>query len=319
MQRKKKREIRRRDKEFIPRYEFPKTLPDVQAKELELIKQKIIANPKEGPAPKVELMLLFGSYAKGKFRVEDGELEYYPPSETVPPKSTKSKSDFDLLIMIENAEDKSDIDDTISELRETLTTPIEAKILTFEVVKGLYIKNNPFILDVFHEGITLYDSQKFKLGPRHIFTPIERKELAEEEFSDYMKNAQEFYKYFKYGYDEKIFGKAAFNLHQVVETLLKLVPLIFNNRTKQIHALDDLRSNVINVAPEIAEFFPQKTKEQREDLKYLSDAYAGGRYMSEKLFPVSIEQLDRWNEQVLLLFTLVEKVCKERIDRGWED
>ena len=313
MQRKKKREIRRRDKEFISHYEFKNPLPELQAKELKLITQKLIANSK------IELILLFGSYAKGKFRIEDGDLEYYAPSETVPPKSTKDKSDFDLLIMIGNAEDKSEIDDIISGLHEEISTRIEAKILTFEVVKGLYIKNNPFILEILQEGVTLYNSQKFKLGPRYIFTPIERKEQAEKEFKEYMKNAQEFYDNFQFNYDKKYFGKAAFNLHQVVETLLKLVPLVFNNKNKQLHALNDLRSNAIKVAPEIKEFFSQKTKAQREDLKYLSDAYVGGRYLTPELFPVSVEQLNSWNEQVLLLFTLVEKVCKERIERGWEE
>ena len=133
------------------------------------------------------------------------------------------------------------------------------------------------------------------------------------------KQAKVFHDHFYFGYDKKYFGKAAFNLHQTVETLLKLVPLVFNNKNKQLHALNDLRSNAIKVAPEIKEFFSQKTKAQREDLKYLSDAYVGGRYLRPELFPVSVEQLNSWNEQVLLLFTLVEKVCRERIERGWEE
>ena len=312
MQRKKKREIKRRNKEFIPKHEFPKPLPDVQAQELEIVVQKLSANPK------VEFILLFGSYAKGKFRIYDAELDYYPPSETVPPKSTKGRSDFDLLVIIENAEDKSAIDDIISDLQQELTTPIEAKILTFEVVKGLYIKNNPFILDVLHEGITLYDTQKLKLGPRHIFSPAERKELAEKEFKEYTKQARDGRDMFQTAYDKKYFGWASFHLQQVVETLLKLVPLVFNNKTKQLHALNELRSNAIHAAPEIAVFFPQKTNKQIKDLKYLSDAYAGGRYLTPELFPISTEQLDRWNEQVQVLFPLVEKVCLERIEKGWE-
>ena len=44
----------------------------------------------------------------------------------------------------------------------------------------------------------------------------------------------------------------------------------------------------------------------------------GGRYLPKHLFPVSVEQLDRWDAEAKLLFPLVEKVCRERIEKGWE-
>jgi HEPN domain-containing protein len=105
-------------------------------------------------------------------------------------------------------------------------------------------------------------------------------------------------------------------LHQVVEHLLQMTQRVFVFKRPKTHNLSYLRKEAISLTPEIAAFFPQETIGQRLDLKYLSDAYVGGRYLSKKIFPVTAEQLDRWKVQVDLLFELAEKVCRERLDQG---
>ena len=120
---------------------------------------------------------------------------------------------------------------------------------------------------------------------------------------------------FEVAYDKNILDLAAFNLQQAIENLLQMIQLVFICELPHTHNLQYLRGKAIRLAPELAAFLPQETPEQVADLKYLSDAYVGGRYLPESLFPITVGQLDRWAQR---LFVLAEKVCRERIEKGWE-
>ena len=99
--------------------------------------------------------------------------------------------------------------------------------------------------------------------------------------------------------------------------LNKMVQLVFICELPHTHNLQYLRGQAVKVAPEIRAFFPQDTPAQVADLKYLSDAYVGGRYLDKSLFPISAEQLERWSQEAELLFLLAEKVCLDRVKQGW--
>jgi predicted nucleotidyltransferase/HEPN domain-containing protein len=295
--------------------DFPRPLSDLQASELWAVVEKLKTHPK------VETILLFGSFARGDFRVNDPIFRDYPPEKLVPKGSTRPRSDFDLLVLIaeKSPEDAAEIRDFVRDLSETMFTPLDMQVVEFKYINDKHLNADPFIKDVFKNVIYLYHTGKFILEKRHKLSEEGRKKLAQEEFVIYLRKAREFYDGFEFHYNKKHFGLASFNLHQVVEHLLQMTQRVFVCKRPKTHNLSYLRREAIVLAPEIAAFFPQETIGQRLDLKYLSDAYVGGRYLLEDIFPVIAEQLERWKVQVDLLFELSEKVCRERLDQELND
>ena len=290
---------------------LPSNLPDLQRQELELIVQKLVAT---GLA---DAIFLYGSFARGDFRLHSRRYPDYPPDQVVPPRSTKLKSDFDILVITETPEAAAALEARGAEFWELVTTPLEIKYLDFKQVNTLHLNRNDFIRTVFKERVVLHDNGKFTLEKRRKLSPERRKELAQEEMNKCLQAAREAYRASTLMRNEAMFGWSAFLLHQTIENLLQMVQLVFICELPHTHNLEFLRGKAIQLAPEIAEFFPQDTYFQVNDLKYLSDAYVGGRYLEEWVFPIRADQLERWDAQAQLLFRLAEKVCRERIEKGW--
>ena len=288
-------------------------IPEPQLKELDWVLQKLLETEL------AETVILYGSFARGNYRLKDRILPYYKPNEIVPEKSTKIRSDFDLLVLVEKFESIQELELLTAGFGLLMDTPLDLKILDFKTFNTLHLKRNDFIADVLKSRIILHDSGKFILEKRPKLSAERRKELAQEEFEGSLTKAQEFYANFQFNFENNYFGLAAFNLQQVAENLLQMVQLVFICRDPHTHNLQYLRRKAIELVPEISVFFPQNTKEEIADLKYLSDAYVGGRYLSKTLFPVTESQLKHWEKQVQLLFEITQKACENKIEKGWTE
>ncbi len=72
--------------------------------------------------------------------------------------------------------------------------------------------------------------------------------------------------------------------------------------------------NAKRYVPEIDNFFPQNTDEERHLFFHLDSAYIGGRYISEEHYKVTQKQLNYWEKEAKKLLNITEKACKEKIE-----
>lgn len=84
-----------------------------------------------------------------------------------------------------------------------------------------------FFCDVKKEGILLYDSGRFKLAKPKKLTVKARRQLAEENFEEWLKKANEKFEKYKFFLQKNYFNECAFELHQVTESLYSAIQLVF--------------------------------------------------------------------------------------------
>ncbi len=150
--------------------------------------KEIVSIIKDKAKSKVEMVILFGSYARGNWvedRYKEGGITY------------EYKSDFDILLVVNNNRivhdyffwDKVELKIDQNEGIETDTSIIihDIKDLNKKISKGEY-----FFTDIKNEGILLYDSKQFKLARKRKLKPKERREIAQEDFDYWFESSNEF-------------------------------------------------------------------------------------------------------------------------------
>ncbi len=118
----------------------------------------------------VEKVILFGSYARGDYKVE-ADLKAERKSGHI--------SDYDILVVTgeKKSVDNAGLWDEITKECNSLKQSTHARIIAHDI-QALNIKlaeGQYFYTDVKEEGCLLYDSGKFELANEHELTPKEQK------------------------------------------------------------------------------------------------------------------------------------------------
>ena len=270
-------------------------LPKEKVKEITTITERVIATSK------VEMVILFGSYARGTFSDKQGKVR-------------GRKSDYDILVV---ARQKS----TVTELKELLENKFDdiSRIVNLEIQPINFVNSNLedahyFFLDVKREGKVLFDSGRFELSDPKELTPTKRREIAEKDFAKWFRDSKDFLKLSKTAIDLRNFGLAAFNFQQCAELCYITVEMVFRHYRTREHKLDLLRRKMKRFDSRIDIPFPLGTKEEKALFEHLNFAYIGGRYLSEEEYAVTKEQLEYWNKEAKKLIKQTEVVCKEQIE-----
>jgi len=274
-------------------------LPEQKQQELqravEIIREEI--NP--------DMLILFGSYARGDW-VEDMDPEtlHY-----------RYQSDFDLLVITETRQQASKIEQN-SHLNQRLMktihrTPISLIAEDIQFVNRRLRKSQYFYIDIKREGILLYDSGKFELTEPIEITPQERKKLAEDDFEYWFGKASRLLNFYNFGITEKAYSEAAFQLHQVTESLYGTILLIFTRYKPSTHDLEKLSQWVASIEPQFLTVFPQSTEEEKKRFKLLRKAYVDARYKPS--YKITQQELEWLAERVKNLQQLTEILCQEKI------
>jgi HEPN domain-containing protein len=171
-----------------------------------------------------------------------------------------------------------------------------------------------FFTDIKREGKVLFNSGNFKLSESKELTPTRRREIAEEDFKNWFKQAIEFYDSFEHKSHKGSYQLASFMLQQVVEMCYTTIEMVFTHYNPYEHNLKELKKRVLVFDKKINNILPYETAKQRELFDYLNFAYIGGRYRSEEDFPVTKGQIDYWSKEAEKLLKLTEIICQERID-----
>ena len=278
-------------------------LPEHKRNELKLITRIIRDN-----FPDVQMLILFGSYARGDW-VEDTHIEGHIIHEY--------KSDFDVLVVTEskkmanNNNAQSKVDNLIY-ARKQIKTPFSIIYHTIGQVNARLSEGQYFFSDLKKEGILLYDSKKFKLARRRKLNPAETKRIAQEDFKMWFTSAKEFYDYYEAGLKKRRYKTAAFQLHQAVVRFYSAVLLVFTGYRPRVHNIETLGKRASSCDPAFLKVFPRATDDQDRMFKLLKKAYIDARY--KRSYKITKKQLEYLAKRVKKLQRLTKKICKQKID-----
>ena len=258
--------------------------------------------------PQTEFIILYGSYATGKYVVYDERVEFGIP--------TSFMSDYDILVVTSGISDKKvgnlldNIDDLYYKDPES-QTPVQfinddIKTLNRQLEEGRY-----FYTQLKQEGIVLYDSGRFKLARRRKLNFKEIQLQAKEYFNDKFQSANEFLFLARVAAKEEMYKKAAFNLHQACENYYYSIRLAFTLRSNKQHNLSKLSASVKRHSDELVKVFPRDTPEEKRLFTLLKDAYVEARYNPK--FLVTKEDIDALLPKVELLRDITKRICEAKI------
>lgn len=263
--------------------------------------------------PQAEMIILYGSYATGKYVEYDERIEFGVP--------TSFMSDYDILVVTSGVSDKKagNVLDNIEDIyykNPDIQTPVQfinndIKTLNRQLEEGRY-----FYTQLKQEGIILYDSGKSKLARRRKLNFKEIQQQAQEYFNDKFDRANSFLQATKLIYKEmKDYKLCSFNLHQACENYYYAIRLAFTLRSNKQHNLSKLTASVKRHSDELAKVFPQNTAEEKRLFNLLKAAYIESRYNPD--FVVTKEDIDALIPKVEFLRDITKRICEEKI-RAYE-
>lgn len=258
--------------------------------------------------PAVEMLILFGSYARGDWvedsYEEEGILYHY-------------QSDYDLLAIVKTRgihkqrRLESDLKEAVYQL-PYVNTPCsiiahDAKYLNTQLAEGQY-----FFSDIKKEGILLYSSGNVHLQEvGKELDPEKRYQLAKEDFEHWFASAVNFYDLVEICIVKHNYNDAAFLLHQVTERFYNAILLVFTHYKPKTHDLETLRQLTNALDHKFIQAFPLNNAEEVRLFELLRDAYIDARY--NKNYVITEQELLWLAERVKTLQRLAKKLCMEKM------
>ena len=218
-------------------------LPENKIKELETITQRII------DSGKAEIVVLFGSYARGNYKEKRG-------------KTQGKKSDYDILVAVSEYKTKKELSSALNGAFKDIPVAVQVIVETIDFVNSNLEEKQFFFTDIKREGKILYNSGNFKLSESVELTPTRRREIAEEDFKEWYQSATEFYEFFETAIEKKYHQRASFMLQQVTEMCYTAIEMVFTHYNPHEHNLEVLREGIIQFDSRIKEVLPYNTKEE---------------------------------------------------------
>ncbi|WP_165042089.1 HEPN domain-containing protein [Dysgonomonas sp. ZJ709] len=281
-------------------------LPSANQRDLHYIVESILTRIKQ-----TEMIILFGSYARNDYvaydeKYEFGKLQFYV-------------SDYDILVVTSGISDGvaikalGNIEDLYYDRAKDPNRQPPVQFISEDMRKlNKYLKEGRyFYTQIKQEGVILYDSGKHKLARRRTLNFEEIKQQAQEYFDDKFESANEFLLGAKFYYDQLLYKKASFMLHQACESYIYAIRLVFTLENPKQHNLSKLLNSVKKYSVEFIKVFPQDTPEEKRLFELIKAAYVNGRYDPD--FVVTKEDIDTLVPQVELLRDITKRICEEKI------
>lgn len=255
----------------------------------------------------IEMVILFGSYARGTF-VEDSYLE----------KGIRYdyQSDYDLLIILsKNGHANSDaltssITARIEELH--LPTPVNPIFHGVEFVNHELREGNYFFAEIKREGVLLFSTSRYQLETQREFSAEEAQAKAKEYFDAWFKSANKFYEGFEFFLGKGDLKEASFMLHQATERYYGAIQLVFTAYKPKTHDIEVLGKLAKALDMGFGKVFPRATVQERQRFALLKKAYVEARYNMH--YTIGQADLDYLSERVRLLKSLTQEICQRKIN-----
>ena len=272
-------------------------LPDDQQQKLHAI-TAVFTSP--DVAIPVDMLILFGSRARGDW-VDDQETGY--------------RSDYDLLVVVENERQVNDLavwGELERKVREiigdTALTMIvhDIKFMNREIRIGQY-----FFGDIANEGVMLYDSRRFSLAKPKALNAQERLALAERNFSAWFDSASTFWRTSVYLRAQQRLKESAFLLHQATERYYHAAILVFTGYKQRTHDIELLGVQAGEQHALMVDLLPKTAPDDKHLFDLLKKAYIDARYSMS--YRITSEELAELQKRVLVLADRVREACLEKI------
>ncbi len=251
-------------------------------------------------------IILFGSYSRGTFVDEPHTKKGY-------------RSDYDILIVV-NTRKLAAHEYWIKAEDRLMRTP-DIKTPVSLIVHGLRDVNTAlrsgryFFTDIRKDGIVLYELSKEPLAEPQQLSPTEILEMTKEHIQQHLPeigdliSGAEFYKM------KGNLRRAAFELHQAVETSYSCVLLALTGYAPPSHNIKFLRGLSEDLDLRLVEAWPRDQNRFAVRFNVLNEAYVKARY--SKHFEISEEAVDWLTERIEQLHSIVQTLCRERIEALW--
>lgn len=258
--------------------------------------------------PRTEMIILYGSYARGSY-VEYDEREEFGIR-------TSFMSDYDLLVVTSKTDVKEAgriLDDVDAKYykRPDNQVPIQFINDDIEKLNSDLSEGRYFYTEIKKDGILLYDSGNYKLERARKLNFEEIRQQAQEYFDDKLQKAERYFYMVGVSYQKGWYQEAAFSLHQTCENLFYTLRLVHTLKNSKQHNLSKLLGATRKYSDELRHIFPRNTKEEKRLFELLRLAYVEARYNPK--FVVTKEDIDALLLKVEQLRDITERICKERI------
>lgn len=258
----------------------------------------------------VEMIVLFGSYAKNKYVDYDQRVEFGTP--------TYYMSDYDIAILTRKpigAVEYSLYEKIKDRFFENKNRPFHThpQFVNYGIDDFNYAltKAHYFETEIKRDGVILYDSGAYKLARRRKLDYTEIRDRAQKYFDDKFGRALSFLMDAPHPTNRKDYKQASFYLHQSAENFLRTIPMVFILYGHKSHDLSELMNAAKKHTTEIFKAFPRDTAEEKRLFDLLQRAYIESRYNPD--FEITKEDIDALIPKIEQLRDIVEKVCRKRI------
>ena len=256
---------------------------------------------------KIQKIILFGSFSRRDW-VDEPQNGY--------------QSDWDLLIIVSD-EKLTAIGEYWWEAEEKLLRdkrvkrPVNLIVHTLDQVNQALIKGEYFWVDICRDGVMLFERPGHPLASPQPLTPADAYEMAKRYFNvhssssaNWIETAEETRT--KIARGETWANKAAFHLHQAVETAYACFLLVRTLYRPRSHNIKLLRSLSEGLDKRLVTAWPRAIKKDRCRFELLKRAYVEARYSEH--YEISADELETLTKCALELRNLVEEVCRERLE-----
>lgn len=117
-------------------------------------------------------------------------------------------------------------------------------------------RGNSLFRDVITEGIVLHDAGRLAIATVAEITAAQHHALTEISFPRYFERAAQLYCSFEHSLEHAWHAIAAFELHQIAETLQKAVLLVFTAYLPKTHDLAELGGLCARACPDLGPLVP---------------------------------------------------------------
>ena len=277
-------------------------LPEHKQAELKAIKEALIPRYAE-----IEMIILFGSYARGNWiedKYEDKGITY------------EYKSDYDLLIILsKNGQANADtfIQSVSGKLEElNLPTPINPIFHGIDFVNAELRDGSYFFDEIKQDGVLLFTTSRYTLDEKQPKSPAEQQAKAQIYFDGWYNSANEFFMHYDFSMQHDQLNNAAFQLHQATERYYGAIQLVFTGYKPKTHDIEILGKLAKALDMEFGKVFPRATIEERRRFTLLKKAYVEARYNIQ--YTISEADLNYLSDRVRLLKKLTAEICQRKID-----
>lgn len=248
-------------------------------------------------AAAVERVILYGSHARGDWVDDSGY-----------------SSDFDICIVVSDPELAANhalwFDCQERAQAAAGTTSVSIVVHALDEVRHRLDGGCSYFRDIMGEGIVLYDAgHQPVIVPE--MTPVRCLALAKHSLDPYLAHAAAFDTSAARNIAHGSLAIAAFELHQVVETLCKLVLVVFTAYVPKTHDSAELGRRCTAAAPDIGPVIPGDAPDRIRLEVLLRASYVEARY--DHHFEVLPDELEALRDAVRSFRIRVEHACRRRI------